>query len=774
MHRIFFLCTLIFININIVCAENYTGKIFGYVKDEYKNPVEMVYVTIVELDKSQYTDSTGCYSFTNLPSGTFHLTFLRTGYISKTETVKIVSGNSIVNTVLRASLIETSTIDVTSSFMAQDVSQSTFSISTLNSRGLLREKGQTLSETISKFPGVNTISTGIGIGKPVIRGLSSNSVLIIHDGVKQESQQWGDEHAPEISLYDIDRIEILRGPASLVYGAEGIGGVVNIISKPLLFSESIGKITNYGTVDLSNATVNKEYSGNLIYGIGLKNIGLKGHFGFRNSGNVSTPHGTLLTKILTPGVRDTIRGGELSNSAIKELEGGATFGVSGNFGNIEAGFESFGRKIQLHDADPLATGNQKLDTKQFEITGNFPISDDFKLETINSYQMHSRKEFNSSEDLNNNYANLYWNLRTLQSDLQLHNNFGDLLTGTFGVSAGNIVNQSLGTEKLIPNYNSTTLGVYAMEKYNYKKFTVSVGLRFDTKILNIEQTVMETDASENPLRVLSPDRLTFDAMSGSFGIAYRLENWIDIFSNIGRGWRAPSEYELYVDGVHEGTNRVERGLKTLAPESSPQSESSLNLDLGLRLKLNSFNLEISLFNNVINNFIYPSPTGIIDSASNLQTFNIRQDKSTFRGIEYSVQYQPVQFLRLSASGDYVFTRNDATGNPLPFTPPMKNIIEAKFQKSNLFKLQNPYISFTCRVTSPQYDVDPLETVTSGYTLFDAAAGFDIVLSKMIATVDIIAENLFDTKYVDHLSRLKAFALNPGRNISVKLSVPFQL
>lgn len=105
---------------------------------------------------------------------------------------------------------------------------------------------------------------------------------------------------------------------------------------------------------------------------------------------------------------------------------------------------------------------------------------------------------------------------------------------------------------------------------------------------------------------------------------------------------------------------------------------------------------------------------------------------------------------------------------------MKNIIEAKFQKSNLFKLQNPYISFTCRVTSPQYDVDPLETVTSGYTLFDAAAGFDIVLSKMIATVDIIAENLFDIKYVDHLSRLKAFALNPGRNISVKLSVPFQL
>jgi iron complex outermembrane receptor protein len=774
MRKIIFLCTLIFININVMRAENYGGKISGKVTDKNSNSIEMVYVTFIENGKSVYTDSLGNYSFDNLARGIYHLIFSRTGYISKAETVKLDSDNVILNVILTASLIETSAIDVTSSFEAQDVSQSVFSISTLNLRALIREREQTLSATISKFPGVNTISTGIGIGKPVIRGLTSNSVIVVHDGVKQESQQWGDEHAPEISLYDIDRIEILRGPASLKYGADGIGGVINIISSPLLYSENSGKIINYGTIDLTNATVNNEYSGNLTYGMGYKNIGFKAHIGFRNSGNIYTPDGNLIVRTLTPGVSDTIHGGTLSNSGTKEIEGGFNLGLNGSFGNIEAGFESFGRKIQMHDPDPISTANQKLDTKQLELKGEFPFNRLLKLESVTSYQLHSRKEFESSEDLENNASNLYWYLRTFSTDLMLHNNLKDLFSGTIGLSVINMSNKSLGKEKLIPNYNSTSIGIYALEKYNYKNLTISGGLRYDTKILNIKSTVMGADVQGNSLRVINPDKLTFNALSGSFGVVYRPDYRIDIFTNIGRGWRAPSEYELYVDGEHEGTNRIEKGLKTLNPGGTASPESSLNIDFGIRLKLNSFNMEISLFNNIIDNFIYPSPTGVIDSISNLEIYDIKQDKSRFTGIEYSLQFQPLQFLLLSLNGDYVFTRNEATDNPLPFTPPMKNIIEVKFQKENLFSLQNPYISVSCRITSSQYNVDPLETVTDGYTLFNASAGFEIVFSKLIASIDITGSNLFNVKYVDHLSRYKAYALNPGRNISLKLTVPFQI
>jgi iron complex outermembrane receptor protein len=334
-------------------------------------------------------------------------------------------------------------------------------------------------------------------------------------------------------------------------------------------------------------------------------------------------------------------------------------------------------------------------------------------------------------------------------------------------------NNSLGIEKLIPGYSATSYGIYALEKYNINRFTFSAGLRYDTKTSNIKSTVYSTDISGNPINVFNPQDINFSAMSGSAGIVFRPGENVDIFTNVGRGWRAPSEYELFVNGVHEGTNRFEKGLITLNPNSSPEPETSLNIDLGFRARLGLINAEVSLFNNILNNFIYPSPTNSVDSVSGLKIFDIVQDKSTFRGIEYSLQFQPLNFILLSLNGDYIFTKNNATGNPLPFTPPAKNIIELKLQKSSLWKLYNPYFSLKAKIMAPQNNVDPLETTTDGYTLFNLGIGFDYVMSNMITSVDLSVENLFDTKYVDHLSRFKAYALDPGRSINLKISVPFQ-
>jgi iron complex outermembrane recepter protein len=661
---------------------------------------------------------------------------------------------------------------VTSSFEAQDISQSTFSLSTLNLKTLTQERSHNLSTTIENIPGVNSISTGIGIGKPVIRGLSSNSVLIVHDGVKHESQQWGDEHAPEVSLYDLDRIEILRGPASLLYGSEGIGGVVNIISKPLQFSNTNKKIV-YGDVDLGGFSVNNEATGNVMLGLGLKNVGLKGHLGYRKSGEVKTPEGTFLVNTLNPLIKDTIQGGKLSNSGANEIEGGVSVGYRGNFGYIDAGFETFDREIQMHDADPLATGNQKLNTKQFELSGNFHLSKEYHLETILSYQIHGRKEFETVEDKDINNPTLNWKLNTFQGDLRLHNDLSKNLSGTFGLSFNNMVNQSLGIEKLIPNFNSTSFGVYGFEKYNAEKFTFSAGLRYDFKRTNIEPTIMGNDSLGNITKAINARNINFNSFSGSFGIVYRPNDMIDIFSNVGRGWRSPSEFELYVDGVHEGTNRVEKGIITQNPNATPIPESSLNTDIGIRARYSKFNIELSFFNNVVNNFIYPSPTNVIDPISGLPIFNVKQDKSTFRGLEYSFQYQPISYVLLSLNGDYVFTKNNANNSPLPFTPPMKNIIDLKLQKQQIGIMYNPYIKFSAKIVSGQNNVDPLETTTEGYTLMNAGLGTDIVFSKTVASIDLSVDNLADRKYVDHLSRYKSFALNPGRSINLRVSVPFK-
>ncbi|MDD5360946.1 MAG: TonB-dependent receptor [Ignavibacteria bacterium] len=754
-------------------AENKSGQINGKITDLDNKPISGVYVSINEPGISGYSDREGMYKFDGVPYGHYHITFSKTGYVSKTLSVEINNDESSFDTFLEKSLIETATIDVTSSFEAQDISQSTFSLSTLNLKSLIQERSHNLGSTIENIPGVNTITTGIGLGKPVIRGLSSNSVLVVHDGVKQESQQWGDEHAPEVSLYDLDRIEILRGPASLLYGSEGIGGVINIISKPLQFSGTDKNIV-YGDVDLGGFSVNKEGTGNVMLGLGLKNIGMKGHIGIRNSGNVKTPDGTLLVNTLNTSIKDTIQGGTLSNSGINEIEGGVTLGYRGSFGYIDAGFETFNREIQMHDPDPLATGNQKLNTNQFEVSGNFQLSKKFHLETILSYQIHNRKEYETTADKEMDSPNLFWKLTNFQGDIRLHNDFKKDLSGTFGLSVTNMVNKSLGIEKLIPNFNSTSFGVYGFEKYNINKFTFSAGLRYDFKKDNIEYTIMDKDSLGNITKQINPRSINLSAFSGSFGIVYRPNDMIDLFSNVGRGWRAPSEFELYVDGVHEGTGRVERGIITQSPDASPVPESSLNLDLGIRTRFKNIYAEISLFNNVVNDFIYPSPTNEIDPDSGLPIYNVKQDRSTFRGIEYSFQYQPISYLLLSINGDYVFTNNQATNSPLPFTPPMKNIIGIKFQKQNIGPFYNPYLKMSVRIVSPQNDVDPLETTTAGYALLSIGLGMDLIFPKTIASFDFNVDNAGDVKYVDHLSRYKMYALNPGRSFNLKITVPFRL
>jgi iron complex outermembrane receptor protein len=750
-------------------------KLKGTVTDEKRSPVEFVTVTILELGISTSTNSKGVYEFSDVPPGSYMLTLKRSGYESKTLEVTVTGSDVTSDASLNESLIETPVIDVTSSFSPVDISRSTYSITELNSKDITRKRSQTLAETIQNIPGVNNISTGPSLGKPVIRGLSFQSMLIVHDGVKHESQMWGAEHGPELSLFDLDRIEILRGPASLVYGPDAIGGVVNVITKPLQFSNRTKPIM-YGEAVLGFFSVDNQGLGNITLGMGTSNFGVKGHFGYRESGNVKTPEGTFEVKTLDgPSASLTaIEGGKLFNSGQKELEGGASLGFNGKFGSVSLGFETMNREVQIHEdpaEDPEATPNQKLNTHQLSLEGSFNISKPLKLEPVLSYQMQERREFESKEDKDANFTALDLKINSLDGTLNLHHLLTKTISGIAGVSFGAQKNETLAEEKLIPNYDAYVYGIYLMEKFSLKKLTLSAGARFDVKNLNIKETVFEVDSLNNPTKILNPQTIDFTAVTGSFGTAYSPAQQFSIFANIGRGWRPPSEFEMFVDGIHEGTGRYNRGLRTVHPQYKPKPEESINLDFGIRLNLKILNLQLSIFRNQVNNFVYPSPTA--DTIEGYPVYDVKQDKSTFTGFEYSVQLQPVKWFVLAASGDYVKTENKATGNPLPFTPPMKNIFEMKLQKSDIGKFSNPYVKFGVKIVSGQNDVDPLETTTEGYTLINAGAGFDFVLAKSVASLDFSVDNLANTKYVDHLSRYRSYAMNPGRSLNVQLSVPFR-
>jgi iron complex outermembrane receptor protein len=772
----YFAVTCIMLAVTAVHGQTQTSmnqklNLNGIVTDKNNKPLEYVSVILSGPGLHTTTDKLGKYQFYNIPPGAYILTFKLSGYAAASLSISLTGNDTVYSVSLEESLIETPVIDVTGSFFTSEISKSTFSVTEMTGRSISRSRSQNLAETIQNIPGISNVSTGSGIGKPVIRGLTSQSVLVIHDGVKQESQSWGDEHGPELSMFDLDRIEILRGPASLVYGADGIGGVINVISKPLEFSSGKRPVY-YGAFNLGGSSMDKQYFGNSTFGFGLKNLGFKGHLGYRTTGNVSTPPGTFTVN--TPEGTREITGGELFNSGSKEFEGGANFGLNGKMGMINLGFEFFDRDLQIHE-DPMeapeATPNQEVQTKQFSLESGLELSKKLKLEPVLSYQLQTRKEFESKEDKDAGIEALHLDLKTFDGALKLHHLLAKNVTGTIGLSFNNQVNQTLAEEKLIPNYNANTFGFFAMEKLELDKITFTAGARFDIKKLNIESTVFEVDSVGNPAVFLDPQSLNFNSLSGSVGVVYSPVQAFNLYANIGRGWRPPSEFELFVDGVHEGTGRYERGIKTIDPGANPKPEESLNLDLGIRLNFKKVNVQLSAFRNMVQNFIYPSITG--DTIDGMPVFNILQDKSTFYGYEYSIQFQPVKWLVMQASGDYVNTLNNASGNPLPFTPPMKNILELKLQKQEMGRLLNAYVKLGAKIVSAQNETDPLESKTAGYTLLNAGIGFDISLAGSLASVDLSVDNLADTKYVDHLSRYKGYAMNPGRSFNLQLNMPFK-
>jgi iron complex outermembrane receptor protein len=365
--------------------------------------------------------------------------------------------------------------------------------------------------------------------------------------------------------------------------------------------------------------------------------------------------------------------------------------------------------------------------------------------------------------------------------LKLHHELAKNIKGTFGASFTNQLNSSLAEEKLIPGYGANSFGVFAFEQIDLKKFTISVGGRFDTKKLHVDRTVFEKDSLGNPTKLVNEQNLTFNALTGSVGAVYKFTEGLSAYSNIGRGWRAPSEYELFVDGIHEGTGRYDKGLRTLNSNSEPKPELSLNVDVGIRFSNNKIRFETAAYRNEIDNFIYPAPTGAFyvvtdlntgDTTLRLPIYDINQAKSVFYGYEYNLDFQPLKWFVLNATGDYVISKNFLTENPRPFTPASKNILGFKVQKSKLSKLLNPYAGLELKFVSAQNMVDPLEAKTDRYTLLNASAGFEFPFAKSIASVDFSVDNLLNTKYVDHMSRYRYYALNPGRSFNLHLSAPF--
>lgn len=709
----------------------------GTVTDETNTSLPNVNVSLPALHRGAVTNDQGKFIFKKLYPGVYTVEFTFLGYKKETRVVNIASEDVTLTAVMHQTVLELPGVIVTGKPQPTDFLSSSQSVTVIEGRALNRLRGQNVIQALENTAGVSTYTTGAGIAKPVIRGLTSQRVLVVSDGARQEGHQWGDEHAPEIDAFDVERIEVLRGPSSVLYGSDALSGVVNVIKHHLPSVED-GDPNLGGDLFLNGFSNSRHTAGNVsLYGANGA-IGYRGYFSLRNAGDITTPEGKLF------------------NSGLKELNGGGLLGTKGTWGAASVDYSRFGQEIQIHEdpaEEPTATPYQNIQHDKIHFHGDFPLQG-VRLETDASWQQNVRREFEEKDAVE---PAVHLRLNTYSFDVKGHHQPIGSLYGTFGLSLMSQKNETLAEEKLIPGFNLLNLAGFLYEEVRLGSVSLSAAIRYDARSLEVEETP--------DLNVEAQTR-NYSAVTGTVGLVYRVSEPVAFTVNVGRGWRAPSAFELFVKGVHEGTAQYLIGNRNL------NNEQSLNVDISARYATNRIQSELTFYQNKIGNYIFASPTGEVDTASGFQKYLLKQADATLLGAELSLQVQVTDWLILNGGFDYVRATNDQSRKPLPLTPANRTKAGVKLTTVSMGSILNPYVSVNVKAVSSQERVEEFETPTGGYTLFDVGVGGEIAIGSSRANVDLSIENLFDKAYRDHLNRYKAYALNPGRNIALKVSVPF--
>lgn len=772
-------------------------KLYGKVTDSKTGealPGATIYCTD---DKNMVVaDEQGNYQLTGVSAGHHVIEVSYTGYGTMVVHLEI-GGNLEKNFSLSAMIIENQEVIVTGVSGPVNMKKIPVPLSVLKKNIMLQLPSANLIDALSKVPGVSQLSSGQSVSKPIIRGLGYNRVVTVNDGVRQEGQQWGDEHGIEIDELSVSKVEILKGPASLMYGSDALAGVVNFITNVPVAQGLIkgNLLTNYQTNSGLFAT-NASLAGN------------KNGFNWNVYGTVKSA-GDYRNKY----------DGRVLNSRFNEINFGGYAGINKSWGYSHLIFSSFDQspgmvegdrddatgkfilfagspleriatEADLKDRKPI-TPKQRVQHRKLVTDNNFVVGKS-RLKLNAAYQSNIRKEFGDAEAPAK--EELFFDLRTMNYNLQWHLPETKEWHTTIGVNGMGQTNSNKGEETLIPEYNLFDAGVFVYTQRYFKKATLSGGIRFDNRTVRGKELIEQGDIK------FSAFRKSFSNFSGSVGISYEAADALLLKANIARGFRAPSLAELSSNGTHEGTNRYEYGSLDL------KSETSLQIDGGVDINYDHLNMGISAFYNGINDFIFYRKLESVfggDSLLNVDgeditAFQFEQNNAKLYGLEIFLDIHPHPFDWLHFENSFSFVRgkfnnkvdgNTAGSDNLPLIPAPKWVSELRgdFKKAGK-RFQQVYIKFTADNTFKQgnyFSGFDTETATPGYTLLNAGIGADVLNSKKKAlfSFHFAIMNLTDKSWQSHLSRLKYVApnlltgrtgvFNPGRNFSLKLNIPLE-
>ncbi|TGM88600.1 TonB-dependent receptor [Leptospira licerasiae] len=767
----------------------------GILKDPEGRPISGAKLFLTENKFVSRSGKDGSFEFQHVSPGNYTLVVSAPNYELKTERFEVKDLDKVLDIVLKTSLLEGIAINITAKTLASDFLSTPQPTTVLEGRQLQRLRGQNVMSALENTPGTTTLTTGAGTSKPVIRGLTGQRVLVMTDGVRQEEQQFGDDHTVDLDAFNVDKMEIVRGPGSVLYGSDALGGVINVIRSKAPTAKDGAPLLG-GTISTNSFSNNKQDAGAIsLFGYHKEtNFGYRVQTDTRKAGRITTPKGTL------------------PNTGFHERNVNASLGTDGSWGNFYV--DSFQRyqEQDLYDNPNESPGASAYQTVLHQKTHMhaFFILPFVNVELDAAYQRNNRREIEDknryipirdtlldpSIDSFTKAASVYQvnkydykqglnlSLDTTTADAKVHHKEWKGLKGTVGISGMQQKSNTIGTEPLIPGYGLSNVGFFLFEEWKLGDFSFSAGARTDRRSMDIRANA---DLG-NPEQTRN-----YSASTGTLGTVWRFAKDLSLVLNAGKGFRAPTPFELFANGVHEGSGRFEIGKDSLRPETS------LNYDASIRFANDKFQAELSVFRNKIDNYIYSVSAGAIDPDSGLPVYRYRQDTAKLEGGEFSFQAQATSWLVLTGGIDILRATiqknippeiilnpggtdpnsvySDIKNKYLPRMSPNRGRLGLRFTTDKLFGISKPYFSVNGTFVQSQYKVDKLETPTQGYNLYDVGFGGEIpglTNGTESATFDVAILNIFDKEYVNHLSRYKEYALNPGTNVTFKTTIPFTL
>ena len=722
-----------------VLAQNYLE---GNVTDsETGEPLLGVEVYFPQLEKGAVTNEAGQFKLDNLPEGRYKLIVSFIGYETYSTTIDLKTNKNEIQVALPTSAIEMQEVIVSTPFhkLQRDnvMKVERASVSELRAKGAV-----TLSEGITNIAGVSSVSTGLGIGKPVIRGLSANRVLVYTQGVRLENQQFGDEHGLGISDAGIESVEVIKGPASLLYGSDALGGVLYLNPEKFAASNS------------TTGDVNMDYFSNTN--------GYDLNAGIQTSGNK--------LKFLIRGTaasHSDYRAGtdeRVTNSRFGEydLKTGLAYEATNfrtevryNYNNLEIGIpEEIGE--QTAERNPEAP-YQKIDNHIISAKNVFFLKDS-RIEAIFGYTFNDRKEF-EEETPGEIETALAMQLKTFNYNLRYQlPKLGETILGIQGMSQSN---RNFGEEVLIPDAQTNDFGILATTHLHFSNSSdLQLGIRYDYRGLSTEESGDPTDFG-----FISAIDKKYNSFNAAVGYRIDLSENILARVNIASGFRAPNLAELTSNGVHEGTNRYEIGNSDL------NNEQNLQLDISAEYNNKHVEFYANGFYNTINDYIFVSPNGEFVEEEAVYLYE-QEDAQLFGGeIGLHIHPHPLDWLHLESNFQTVIGELKS-GDYLPLIPAnrLTNTLRVEFSKKDVW-FENGYGFVTLQSTFNQEKISDFETKTDGYSLLNVGLGGNIRIATKEVIIRVSGNNILNETYVAHLSRLKGDGIpNIGRNISVGISV----